>query len=193
MQWAASKPSMIEKEEKILITAVINGEQQKYSILVDRYKDYSFSIAVKIIKDHPLAEEIVMDAFIKAYQNLHKFNFDSKFSTWLYRIVVNTTLSYKRKTKLPTEEIVDYDLHLSVHNTALEDQDRSKFIRLAIDKLSDTDAALITLFYLNECSLIEVGKIMSIPVSTVKVKLFRARKRMARMLTEILQKETILL
>ena len=65
-------------------------------MLVDRYKDLAFTIAFRILGKREDAEEVVQDAFVKAFQNLSSFRQKAKFSTWLYRIVYNTAISKKR-------------------------------------------------------------------------------------------------
>jgi RNA polymerase sigma factor (sigma-70 family) len=98
--------------EYVLIDRILAGEQQLYAELVNRYKSYAFTIALKILEIRPEAEEAAQDAFIKAYHSLASFNREAKFSTWLYRIAFNTAISYKRKRKGSYQSIenviVDY-------------------------------------------------------------------------------------
>ena len=70
------------------IRRVIEGDTNAFRFIISKYKDMSFSIAISIVKSDLTAEEAVQDAFVKAFQNLRKFKFKSKFSTWLYKIVV---------------------------------------------------------------------------------------------------------
>ena len=84
-----------------LIDKVLAGDQLMYAHIVDTYKRYVFTIAVKILRDKSEAEEAAQDSFIKAYNNLNRFNRQSKFSTWLYRIAFNTAISYKRRQRQP--------------------------------------------------------------------------------------------
>jgi RNA polymerase sigma factor (sigma-70 family) len=180
--------------EFTLIDGIIAGNQQGYAELVNRYKSYAFTIALKILVSRPEAEEAAQDAFIKAYHHLSKFKKDCKFSTWLYRIVFNTAISYKRKRKGNFQDIestiVEYQEEAG---GMLERQDKRKFINRAISKLNEADKTAITLFYLKEFSLEEIASITGMTANTVKVRIHRARQRLADELTRDLKKEAVTL
>ncbi|MBI3482593.1 MAG: sigma-70 family RNA polymerase sigma factor, partial [Bacteroidetes bacterium] len=93
------------QEEYSLIDQILAGEEALYATLVDKYKSFAFTIALKVVNNRAEAEEIAQDGFIKAFHYLKKFNREAKFSTWLYRIVFNTAISYKRKSKQQFESI----------------------------------------------------------------------------------------
>lgn len=177
-----------------LIDKVLAGDQLQYAQLVDAYKRYVFTIALKILQEKSEAEEAAQDTFIKAYNNLHGFNREAKFSTWLYRIAFNTAISYKRRQRQPPGSIENtvagYD-----HNSegALEKSDKVKFLNQAMDRLNEVDRTALTLFYLKEFSLEEMADIMNMQANTIKVRLHRARQRVADELKMILQKEALTL
>ena len=180
--------------EDSLIDRIIAGEQQLYVELINRYKGYAFTIALKILQNRPEAEEAAQDAFIKAFHNLAKFNRESKFSTWLYRIAFNTAISYKRKSKVIFQSIETVRItqrHEGEGN--VEHDDRKKFIEQAMRKLNDADRLAVNLFYLQEFSLEEIAEITGTQANTVKVRLHRARQRLADELKNILQKEALTL
>ena len=83
-----------------IIESVKKGNQSDYALLVDRYKDKAFSLVKSIVKNDMEAEEILQDCFLKAYNSLKKFRAESKFSTWFYRIVYNTSLTRVSNKKL---------------------------------------------------------------------------------------------
>jgi RNA polymerase sigma factor (sigma-70 family) len=180
--------------ENLLIDRILAGEQALYAELVNKYKSYAFTIAFKILENRPEAEEAAQDAFIKAYHHLGGFNRDSKFSTWLYRIAFNTAVSYKRKRKGSFQSfenvIVEYGQE---SDGALERNDKKKYIAKAMEKLNEADRLAITLFYLQEFSLEEIADITGMQANTVKVRVHRARQRLADELTLLLQKEALTL
>lgn len=181
-------------DENSLIDRILAGEQQLYAELINRYKGYAFTIALKILQNRPEAEEAAQDAFIKAFQNLSKFNREAKFSTWLYRIAFNTAVSYKRKAKVVLQSIDDVQVgHRHEGEGNAEHDDRKKFIELAMGRLNDADRLAINLFYLQEFSLEEIAEITSMQANTVKVRIHRARQRLAEELKAILQKEALTL
>ena len=92
--------------EELYLRLVLEGDVSKFSWFIDRYKGMAFSIAYRVVNNKEDAEEVVQDAFLKAFKSLDKFRRDSKFSTWFYRIVVNTALTRVR-TETPKQESFD--------------------------------------------------------------------------------------
>ncbi|MGX1930870.1 RNA polymerase sigma factor [Flagellimonas sp. 2504JD4-2] len=179
------------------IAAIVNGDSQEFSKLVDSYKDLVFTIALRMLKNREEAEEVAQDSFIKIFKSLKSFHGDAKLSTWIYRITYNTCLDRIKKYKIdqksrPIEEVTSY--HVADMGNALDEmmqQEKSEMIKKCIQKLPPTDAAILTLFYFEEQSLIELAKTLKLSANTAKVKLFRARKRLAVILKEQLKPETI--
>jgi RNA polymerase sigma factor (sigma-70 family) len=185
---------MTTKEEILVIDKILAGDRNLYSELVNQYKGYAYTIALRILQNRPEAEEAAQDAFIKAFHHLAGFNRQAKFSTWLYRIVFNTAISYKRKQK-PSHYTIDNMVitHNQEADGLLEKADKKKYIQCAMEKLNETDRTALTLYYLEEFSLEEIADIIGIETNTVKVRIHRARLRLADELKHILKKEAIAL
>src|SRR5919202_5602274 len=83
-----------------IISQVLKGQHQAYSVLVERYKNYVFTIVLRYIKSREDAEEVAQDIFVKAYRSLADFKGTAKFSTWLYTITTTTCITFLRKKKL---------------------------------------------------------------------------------------------
>jgi len=176
--------------ESVLLDRVIQGEKEAFEEIVTKYQSFCYTLALRILKNPMEAEEATQDSFIKAYRSLKFFNRKSKFSSWLYRITYNTSISYYRKQKKhETFEIVKYDRIHGVENKHSETLDKKRFLEEAISKLNEQDASIITLFYFEELSMEEIGKILALRPNLVKVKLHRARKKLANELRDILQGE----
>jgi RNA polymerase sigma-70 factor (ECF subfamily) len=154
-----------------------------------------FTLVIKIVKNQEDAEEVAQDSFIKAYQKLDSFKGQSKFSTWLYTIAYRNALTKVRKKKLETTDIDSYviDNHKDDHDfpqiEAIKNGEQEKYVKQAIENLGETDALLITLFYLNDNSIEEIQEITEMSQSNVKVRLFRARKRLYKELSLLLKEE----
>lgn len=171
-----------QSQDSDIIRQVLAGQQQAFAILVERYQHFVFTITLRFVDNREEAEELAQDVFVKAYRSLSHFRGESKFSTWLYTITHNTCRSHKRKKK---EAIVTLEEHHE-QVAAPEDRKHSKnMIQQAIKQLPETDAQIITLFYLAEQSIEETGQILGLSQSNVKVRLFRARQK----LKEILEAE----
>ncbi len=182
------------QEENTLIERILAGERKCYSRLVDQYKSYAFTIAFKIVNNRPEAEEAAQDAFIKAFRYLKTFNRKAKFSTWLYRIVFNTAISYKRKNKHQFQSIENSIIeHPVTADRELEKDDQRVFITRAMAKLNETDRLAIQLYYIKEFSLEEVAEMMEQNMNTIKVRVHRARLRLADELKRILKQEALTL
>jgi RNA polymerase sigma-70 factor (ECF subfamily) len=182
-----------------LINMSVKGDASAFGVLVERYQNKAYAISVKIVQNHDDALDCVQDSFIKAFRSLSTFNFQSSFNTWLYRIVTNTSLDLLRKNKkyqsnIPIEKPLsgddddDYfiqieDQKADVENIAVSNQTVIA-VREAISQLSEDLKKVILLFEIEQFSLIEVSKILNIPVGTVKSRLFRAREKLAILLKD---------
>lgn len=179
------------------IAAIINGDSQEFSKLVDSYKDLVYTIALRMLKNSEEAEEVAQDSFIKIFNSLKNFQGNAKLSTWIYRITYNTCLDRIKKSKIDqqSKSIDEVGAHqVAEMNNALDQmlqQEKSEMIRKCIQKLPAIDAAILALFYFEEQSLIELASTLKLSADTAKVKLFRARKRLAVILKEQLKPETI--
>jgi RNA polymerase sigma-70 factor (ECF subfamily) len=140
------------------------------------------------------AEEAAQDAFIKAFHYLKTFNRQARFSTWLYRIVFNTAITYKRKNRQQFEDIENKGLeHSDTADAQLEKDDKQVYIEKAMLRLNEADQLAIQLFYIKEFSLEEVAGIMGQNINTIKVRIHRARQRMADELKVLLKQEALTL
>ena len=186
---------MREDIEYIVINKVVKGDQQAYRYLIDRYKHYVFNIAFRILKNHEDAEEVSQDSFLKAYKALKDFKGDCRFSTWLYRIAFNTAVSRTRKQVVAQETIdnvpeIQYDnVDILSATESLSKKERKVFITRAMEKLSDEEQILITLFYFEENSMAEVSEVTGLDTNNVKVKIHRARKKLFSSLSDQLKNE----
>lgn len=185
----------MEREDELYhVEKVIAGDLASFSYLVDKYKQRAYTLALRIVRNEQDAEEVSQDAFLKAFRSLNKFKRQSSFSTWLYRIVYNTALSRIRKKRIDTVSLDEEYLELSVDNTSqaystLVNEDRKKFLNIAIGELSEEESTLIDLYYNHEKPMDEIGIIMSLSHVNVRVKLLRTRKKLHICLDKLLKTE----
>ncbi len=179
------------------IEKVIGGDISAFSYLVEKHKRTSYTFALKLLKIPEDAEEVAHDGFVKAYQSLKDFRHESKFTTWLFKIIFNLAVSRLRKKKLEITSIDDdkfnsYNIAESENLfNSLTSKEQNLMVREAVDRLPDDERAVITLFYLNECAVKEITDITGFSEANVKVKLFRARKRLWEMLKYMQQDQKI--
>jgi len=179
-----------------LIQRTLKGEQQAYALLVKTYQRYVFTLALRFTKNREDAEEVAQDSFIKVYKALSSFKQESKFSTWLYTVVYTTAMTSLRKRDKATVALDDDDNFIQVADAAstwdtntAENRSRSFYLSRAITQLPADDATVLTLFYHAEQSLEEIALIMGIETNGVKIKLFRARRRLKEQLERDLKHE----
>ena len=183
--------------DQVYIEAILKGDTNAFTVLVDRYKDLVYTLALRMMKHTEEAEEAAQDTFIKAYKSLNKFKGDSKFSTWIYRVAYNTCLDRLKKNKRQqyTVEINEYTEHqVKTLDNALdqiEAKEKEQTIQDCLALLPSEDSFLLTLYYFEELSLEEIGKIVSLKPNNVKVKLFRSRKKLATILKRRLDNDII--
>lgn len=162
------------------VQQVLSGSTSAFAYFVETYQDMAITIAHRICGNMQDAEDVVQESYVKAYKNLHSFRSESKFSTWLYRIVYNTAVT-QTKTKIWTDngETQIQEISFPVENslqTSLEETERQKMVVDIIQRMPKGDALLLTLYYMEENPVKEIAKITGLNESNVKVKLFRARK-----------------
>ena len=168
-----------------IIQQVLQGQQNSFAVLVERYQNFVFTIVLRYVKSREDAEEVSQDVFIKAYRSLADFKGASKFSTWLYTVTTTTCLTFLRKNKLEVQSLDNEKIFAVADNidsgasaNQIEGKNRAVMVNEAIKLLSPDDAQVITLFYKGEQTLDEIAQIMGKEVNAVKVQLHRARARL---------------
>jgi RNA polymerase sigma factor (sigma-70 family) len=184
-------------DDQFYIRKIVEGDTKAFAVLVDRYKDLVFTLALRMLKNREEAEEVSQDTFIKVYKSLSKFKGDSKFSTWIYRITYNSCLDtlkkYKQEYQLVTiDEYTEREI-VTLDNAfdALAEKEQQQAIEDCLQSLPKEDSFLLTLYYFEEQSIEDISKIVGLTANNVKVKLFRSRKKLTAILKDRLEPEII--
>lgn len=179
------------KDFKLIDHAVNEGDEQAFAELMSRYKRPVYHMILKMIRNTDDAEDLTIEAFAKAFKNLHKFKKDYTFSTWLFRIATNNTIDFIRKKKLKTfslntsftddgGESVNIDVedkNLNPQEEAIKSQ-KIELVQMFVTKLPPKYQRLVRLRYFDELSYEEIAKTLDAPLGTVKAQLHRARELM---------------
>ncbi len=185
---------MEASEDIQTIRRVRAGDRNAFSQLVDSYRDMVYTLCIRMLGNETDAAEAAQDVFVKAFRALEGFREKSKFSTWLYRIAYNHCISVIRK-KVKIIDLVDEFPDTGEEREewngldSLSEQERSRYLKLAMESLPETDAVVVTLFYYEELSLEEIAEITGLSNSNIRIKLHRSRKRMYQMLMKMLKSE----
>jgi RNA polymerase sigma-70 factor (ECF subfamily) len=168
----------------VYLKKVREGDTEAFSYFVEKYSAKSYSLAFSLVKNEEIARDIVQTSFLKAYKGLHKFREDAKFSTWLFRIVVNECNQNFRKKKISGIEknIEINELRQESDENKTYFTEKKKILKDAIRRLKPKEAMVIRLYYLCELNHEEIKEITGLSLSNSKVILHRARKNLKEIL-----------
>lgn len=174
---------------KLIDKAVGNSDESAFADLLKRYNKSVYHLILKMVRNVDDAEDLTMEAFAKAFKNLHKFKKDYTFSTWLFRIATNNAIDFLRKKRLKTLSLdssfkdssgdtIKFDVEdneLNPQEGAIKGQ-KIELMRLFVNKLPPKYQRLVKLRYFQELSYDEISKELDAPLGTVKAQLHRARE-----------------
>ncbi len=184
------------KEDLILVNRFKDeNDQSALNELMKRYRESIYYMILKMVNNHEDAEDLTVEAFTKAFMNLHKYVPNYAFSTWLFRIASNNVIDFLRKKRIETISLYaqkDEDGNeimvgkISSGDPSPEDifikSQRAEILREVLTTINPKYAELITLRYFKELSYDEIAKELDMPIGTVKVQLHRAKKMIKSLL-----------
>ena len=179
------------KYDLVLVDQAITGNQKSYAELLDRYRDAIYFMLLKMVNNKSDAEDLTIEAFGKAFKNIHQYTPNYAFSTWLFKIATNNCIDFirKKKANLISIDHTNEDqegpvssptAHLQSSNLDPEEQlikdQNVQLIQEVVGKLKPRYRKLIELRYFREFSYEEIAEELGLPIGTVKAQLFRARE-----------------
>ncbi|HPR32615.1 MAG TPA: RNA polymerase sigma factor [Prolixibacteraceae bacterium] len=169
-------------DDIVYIDRVLKGDKGAFSYLVKKYENMVYSLAFKMLKNESHAEDLAQEVFIEVFRSLAQFRGKAKFSTWIYRIAYNKSITFLRKNR--PERSFDDVLFLErrggsdeTHQEQVAEEETLESLQKALRELSDDEQIMILLHYYEGQSIDEIATVMRISSSNVKIKLFRARKK----------------
>jgi RNA polymerase sigma-70 factor (ECF subfamily) len=180
-------PEQVPNDER-LIKAVLAGDDEAFSELVRRYKPKVFRLAARFVRDNDELDDICQEAFIKAYQSLKKFRGDAPFEHWLTKIAVNVCYDMLRKQSRKRDNVpldsVGFSIGEPQSPSSSSGSEAWDILKNAFVKLRPEDRLVITLLNLEEKSVRETASLTGWSEANVKVRAFRARKELKRILED---------
>lgn len=182
------------RQDYELVRAALEGDEKAFARLLNRYKDAIYFMLLKMVNNRSDAEDLALEAFGKAFKNLHQYSPTYAFSTWLFKIASNNCIDFLRKKK---------GVHISIENNNEQNENsdqvklkskelnpEEKLIRLqkaillrrVVRRLKPRYRTLVELRYFHEFSYEEIAKKLELPLGTVKAQLFRAREMLFKMI-----------
>jgi len=177
------------QNEKELIKKAKNGDTDSFEALILSCKEKAYNIALRYVQNEEDALDVLQESFIKIYRHLSKFNEQSRFDTWVYRIVVNTCNDMLRKNKKITyldqvykneedeEIVVEIADNSAGPEELLERKEEGSYIFDCLNKLNDEHREIVVLRDINGFSYEEIAEILDCSIGTVKSKISRARHK----------------
>ncbi len=177
-----------------LIHSALEGDQGAYKEILRRYRPPLYNLLYRMVRNKMDTEDLVQEAFIKAFSSLASFNHNYAFSTWLYKIAINNCIDYFRKKKLKTLSIdspidaKDGEIKRELPDVSFKpdknllNEEKDKIIQQAIENLPEKYRVPIVLRHQEDKTYEEISEIMQIPLGTVKARIFRAREMLKKQL-----------
>jgi len=170
---------MQQADEKQLIARILDGHVEEYGYFLTRYGDDVFYLVARLVPLQQDAEELVQDAFVRAYDKLDTYTGEASFRTWLCRIAYNLTISWLRKQKM---KYVAIDERLDVSDAdvdqLLDDDSRIQQLKDACAQLKPDEQTLINLFYYDGLPMRDIAYILGMEQGNVATRLYRIRKKL---------------
>ena len=169
----------MQTDEKELIARILDGHAEDYGYFLERYSQEAFAIVVRLVPQQEDAEELVQDAFVRAFNRLDTFEGRSTFSTWICRIAYTTAISWLRKRRMKYLSIDDQPKLTDTEvDEAFEDESRIEELRRAITLLKPDEQTLITLYYYDNRPLNDIAYILDAEPNTLATRLHRIRRKL---------------
>lgn len=184
-------PNLSEKAQVDfkLVQLAVKGDQKSYAELMSRYKDSIYFMLLKMVNNRDDADDLTIEAFGKAFKNLHQYTPDFAFSTWLFKIATNNCIDFirrKRKFTFSIDKSMENDsgqeMQFEIKSPMLDPEEnmikkqKAILMRDVVDKLKPRYKRLVELRYFQERSYEEIADELKLPLGTVKAQLFRARE-----------------
>ena len=192
----------MERENDVqLIRRILSGNDEAFSVLVQKHQKSIHALAWRKVGDFHIAEEITQDTFLSVYKNLAQLKNPKQFAGWIYVIANRLCLKWLQKNKFvmqslddtPVEEIeeVSYTCYASDQRQTEVTEDRRELVKRLLAQLPESERTVVTLYYLGEMTAKEIGKSLGVSLNTIKSRLRRGRKRLQEQQIEPLVRETL--
>ena len=169
----------MQTDEQELIARILDGHVEDFGYFLEHYSQEAFAIVVRLVPQQEDAEELVQDAFVRAFNRLETFEGRSSFSTWICRIAYTTAVSWLRKRRMKYLSIDEQPkLTDKEVDEALDDESCIEELRRAITLLKPDEQTLITLYYYDNRPLNDIAYILDAEPNTLATRLHRIRRKL---------------
>jgi len=180
-------------EDRELVSQVLRGSDSALKMLIERYQRLVTHMVARVIDSSMDREEICQDVFIKVYEKLDTFQFESKLSTWIATIAYRVAVNFSKKKRIDQMDLESVSFKVGQEVNITEAKDMSKFIHSLVDQLPVQYRTVLTLFYLEGFSYPEIIEVTEMPEGTVKNYIHRAKAKLKAIVEQHAEKEVALL
>lgn len=183
-------------DDRTLVAGTLRGEEAAFKALIRQNERLVAHMVGRLVKGAEDREEICQDVFLKVYEKLPEFTFQSKLSTWIATIAYRHAINHLRKRRISFQEIPDDDainrfVEKEDPGEALASRDEEERVLRLVEELPMHYKTVLTLYHLDGMNYAEIGAIMEMPAGTVKSYLFRARNLLKEKIGKYFQKEIV--
>lgn len=164
--------------DRELVKQVLSGSDSAIRLLISKYERLVIHMVVRVVQDEMDREELCQDVFVKVYEKIGTFSFNSKLSTWIATIAYRTAVNFAKKKKLDQVDLDEVSFKVGDEVDITETEDTRKFILKMVDQLPVNYKTVLTLFYLDGFSYPEIMEITGMPEGTVKNYIHRAKSKL---------------
>lgn len=184
--FSSKNRKIVLDDDKILIEKILKGEKRSFEEIMRKYNKRIFNFTMRMVRNEQVAIELTQDFFIKIFTKLQKYNFEYKFSTWAYRICYNLVIDYIRKNQTYVDSLDDdrsYKKYAYMNKNSIKEDGADVFEReevksylwKTVNLLPVKYKELILLRYIQELKYDEISEVTSLPIGTVKNRIFKAK------------------
>ncbi len=191
-----SNPTDSSRKDLVWVEAALAGDQRAYQRLVEKYERALYFHILKLVRNQDVIDDLVQEAFLKAFESLGSYNKTYAFSTWIYRIATNHSIDYLRKKKLSTLSIdepvggKESDMSMEITDQSAQTdreiimKERRMLVHNAVKSLPEKYRMVIRMRHMEEKSYEEIAEELELPLGTVKAHIFRARELLNKYLKD---------
>ena len=180
-------------DDQQLVKQVLAGNDAALKLLIERFERLVMHMVARVIDADMDREEICQDVFIKIYEKLGTFKFDSKLSTWIATVAYRTAVNFAKKKRLDQVDLDAVTFKIGEEENPTEQEDMTAFVHSLVDQLPVNYRTVLTLFYLDGFSYPEIVEITEMPEGTVKNYIHRARAKLREIVEAHADKEIALI
>jgi RNA polymerase sigma factor (sigma-70 family) len=172
---------MEQLTDEQLVEVVRRGEREAYRVLVERHKQYVFTLVFRLVDHRETAEDLAQEVFLKLYRSLELFRGESKFTTWLYRMTVNMVTDYRRnQARRPVENMLDKVKDWAGSRREQPEaqavlREERRTMQELVQGLPEKYRMVIYLYHFRQLTYQEIAQVLQLPVKTVETRLYRGK------------------